>query len=155
MKEHIRGITCTLFDGEIGNFLRFLAGEPYDFYVRWCSRIDGKSMLLPKNSHNYCVSGLELREMAKGSIWELVLHIYPAALDRQMMKANDEILNTYEDFTGSACVGCMIFYDCGYLDFYIKEEQMYRRVYNQLASQGAEDMNAITEENDRRAVLHL
>lgn len=147
MMGNIRGIECSLYNGNVEDLLRFISNNPFEFYVKWCMKIDDKHMLLPKSSNNFRISSHDLKKMAEEcSIWELVLHLYPVGSDNQ-------IIETYEDFINSSCVCCLILYDCGLLDIYVKESDFRERLWNLLLSLGAEDMALITDESDGRTGL--
>ena len=148
MKENIRGMECSLYNGRFQDLLLFIANTPFEFYVRWCSKIDDKRMLLPRPLHDFRALPQDLKKMAKESIWELVLHVYPVGSDNQ-------IIETYEDFINSSCICCLIFYDCGLLDLYVKEPDFRERLYNLLRSLGAKDLELITDASDERTGLSL
>ena len=147
MATQIRGIECSLHNGNIEDLLIFLSNKSFDFFVQHCSTIDNNRMILPRTSLNFCISSDQLCELAKTSIWELVLHIYPTGSNKQQIE-------TYEDFLKSECLCCLIFYDCGMLDIYIKGYDLNREVYNILNSLQAEDIKYITDFSDGRTFLY-
>ena len=148
MTEHIRGIECSLYNGGVEDLLLFLSTKPFDFYIRWCMKIDDKDMILPKSSCNFQILPHELQKLARESIWELVLHIYPDG-------SNRKIIETYDDFLNSQCHCCLIFYDCGLLDIYIKNADFRDQLYSLLLSLSAKDMKFITDLSDSRTCLFL
>ena len=141
MKDNIRGIECSLYNGRIEDLLLFLANKPFDFYVRWCLKIDDKQMILPKSSCNFRVLPEDLKKLAKKSIWELILHVYPVG-------SNMKLIETYDDYVSSSCSCYLIFYDCGLLDIYVKEVSMRNQLYDLLLSLQAKDIEFITDESD-------
>lgn len=148
MTENIRGIECSLYNGRVEELLLFFSNKPFDYYVRRCMKIDDKYVILPKSSYNFCISPHDLKELAKESIWELVLHVYPAG-------SNGKLIETYDDFVNSACICCLIFYDCGLLDIYIKESSLRDQLYDLLLSLQAKDIELITDVSDGRTCLSL
>lgn len=146
MIEGIRGIECSLYNGRVEDLLLFISNIPFDFYVRWCMKIDDKDMILPKSLNNFKISSHDLRTLAKASIWELVLHIYPVG-------SNVREIETYDDFVNSSCTCCLLFYDCGLLDIYVKEAQFRKQLSNLLVSLGAKDIVSITDASDTRTRL--
>ena len=148
MTERIRGIECSLYNGKIEDLLLFLSNKPYDFFVRWCMKVDDNHVLLPKSSRNFRISPHDLQKMAKESIWELVLHVYPVG-------SNSQTIETYDDFINSPCICCLIFYDCGLLDIYTKESSLRDQLYDLLLSLQAKDIELITDVSDGRTCLSL
>lgn len=148
MTENIRGIECSLYNGRVEDLLLFLSNKPFDFYVRWCMKIDDKHVILPKSSCNFRILPHDLKKLAKESIWELVLHIYPVG-------SNRKIIETYDDFMNSSCICCLIFYDCGLLDIYTKESSLRDQLYDLLLSLQAKDIELITDVSDGRTCLSL
>lgn len=148
MTDNIRGIECSLYGGEIKEILFFLSDKPFDFYVKWCMKINSKCGLLPNSTQDFCVSPYELKTLAKESIWELVLHIYPAGENRQTIE-------TYDDFNKSPCICCLIYYDCGLMDIYTKESNLRDQLYNLLLSIQAKDIELITDSSDGGNCLSL
>ena len=146
--ENVRGIECSLYNSGVEELLLFLSTKPFDFYVRWCRKIDGNDVIFPKSSCNFQILSHDLKKMAKESIWELVLHIYPVG-------SNREIIETYDDFKNCSCICCLIFYDCGLLDIYIKESSLRDQLYDLLLSLQAKDIEFITDVSDCRTCLSL
>lgn len=148
MDDNIRGIECSLYNGRIKDLLKFLSCEPFEFYVQRIMQINDKSMKLPQSLFNFKISSQDLENIAKNSIWELVLHIYP-------LGANNQVINTYDDFIQSPCICCLIFYDCGLLDVYLKDIHFREKLYDILLSLEASDINLITDTSNSRTYLHL
>ena len=148
MEKNIRGIECSLYNRKVEDLLLFLSNKPFDFYVQWCMKIDDNHMILPKSSHNFRILPCDLKKLAKESIWELVLHVYPIG-------SNRKIIETYEDFMKSSCICCLIFYDCGLLDIYTKESSLRDQLYDLLLSLQAKDVELITDVSDCRTCLSL
>jgi hypothetical protein len=146
--DTIRGIECSLYNDQIGDLLRFLSNKTYEFYVSKCMKIESNNMLIPKATFNFPISSLGLKNLAQNSIWELVLHIYPLGLSNQ-------VVETYDDFIRSSCICCLIFYDCGLLDIYVKDTTLRNQLYEQLLSLNADEIKLITASTDKRTSLGL
>lgn len=148
MTENIRGIECSLYNGRIEDLLLFLSNEPFDFYIRWCMRINDKHALLPETLCNFRILPQDLKQLAKESIWELVLDIYP-------VDSNTQTIETYDDFFNSLCVSRLIFYDCGLMDIYVKDANLRNQLYDLLVSLQAKDLSLISGTSDSRTRLSL
>lgn len=148
MNESIRGIECSLYKGSINELLDFLVEESCEFYAPWYMGIDNTHTTLPRAKQNLHLTALGLKDLAKESIWELVLQLYPKGYDY-------EVIETYIDFQRSSCICCIIFYDCGLMEIYIKNSVLFELIYNKLNQIQAEDIELITSYNDKRTYLHL
>ena len=148
MIDLIRGIRCSLYNGKITDLLMDIAQKDCSFYIESCMEIENKHQLVPKLLRNVHANGQDIQRLAAISIWELVLHMYPKGKQA-------EKINTYEDFLKSECACCIIFYDCGLLDIYIKDQVELNRIWEKLTSLQAQDMIVITNTTDSRTVLHL
>lgn len=148
MNHTVRGISCSLYNGTIGNLLQILSKEPFAFFIPWCSRIDHPKMLLPKSSQIHRISSSDLAELSADCIWELVLQMFPFGV-------SCEAIETYDDFLRSPCICCLIYYDCGLLDVYVKDPAFLERIREHLMRLGAEDLMFITDANDGRTALHV
>lgn len=148
MNQKVRGIECSLYNGKFMEVLFHLSTKYNFFYIPWCKKFDNKKMLLPKATSISYVTANGLRQIAKQSIWELVLHIYPEG-------AIINEINTYTDFIESSCECCLIFYDCGMLDLYIKDPILFEDMWEKLELLQASDLSVITELNDTRTMLHV
>ena len=146
MKDAIRGIECQLEDSAINGLLFFLAKEPCEFFVPWYSAIYNNGMILPSDTKNFVVDSDDIAVMMNHTIWEMVLHLYPPG-------AQIAQIETYEDFVKSSCICCLIYYDCGFLDIYVKDPQLLERIREQLISLNATDMVTIRDSNDGRTHL--
>jgi hypothetical protein len=148
MTGKVRGIECSLYNGQIREVLLFLSNQSFDFYVKWCMKIDSKYALLPNPSHNFDILPYDLKALAKESLWELILHIYPIG-------GNKQTIETYDDFNKSSCICCLIYYDCGLLDIYTKESNLRDQLYSLLLSLQAKEIELITDLSDGRTSLSL
>ncbi len=110
--------------------------------------MDDKDKLLPQFTENIDITKQSLPKFENQELWELILHIYPKGSQRS-------IINTYGDFLTSNCICCVIYYDCGSLEIYIKSLSLFQQIWDKLTILKAEDMSVITDENDSRTVLHL
>lgn len=148
MEDMIRGLRCGLPPYAINHILQSLSLEPCRFYIPWCETAETSSQILPKSRRGFFASDTDLQEMAHQAIWELELQLYPSDGEKCCIE-------TYEDFTNSACICCLIYYDCGWLDAYVKDASLFKQIWNELLTLNAEDLTVLTSENDSREVLHL
>lgn len=150
MEEKIRGISCTLYHSKnnaMKTLLQSLTGGSCKVFIPWCMVIQG-DMRLPGSKRNLYPTEDEMAAIADAAIWELVLHIYPA-------DAQEEPIETYEDFLQSRCECCLIFYDCGMLELYIRNQTLRDQLLDELEKLDARDIGLITDSNDGRIALHL
>ena len=148
MKDIIRGLSCELPPKAINRLLQFLSQKPYQFYIPWCDKIETSTQILAKSSGGFYATATDLQEMEHHTIWELELQIYP-------LECEKDCFETYEDFANSACLCCLIFYDCGQLDVYIKTASLFKHIQDELLTLKAENLTILTSENDAREALHL
>lgn len=148
MNAKPRGMRCDLPPYGINKLLLFLSQLPGCFYMPWCDKIEKSTQLLPRSLADVYVTAQELRGMEYQAIWELVLHIYPVGAEKACIK-------TYRDFMDSNCRCCLIYYDCGNLDIYIKEADLFQQIQARLLSLRAEALEFLTDTNDDREALHL
>lgn len=148
MNGEIRGIECSLYSGQFEEFLMYLSYQAYEFYIVSCMKIGTKRQFMPELQQNISVTRQTIQELAKTSIWELVLHLYPTGKLPQT-------INTYQDFINSGCDCCLIFYDCGLLNIYIKDKNNFECFWKKLCMLKAQEIRIITDDNDNRTVLHL
>lgn len=146
MNDSKRGISCTLNEGGIQELLLLLAQTSCTFFVPWCSKIDSPKQWLPGDTRDFYLDSQGLCELTQSTIWELVLHMYPAG-------ETAEHIENYEDFLKSKCFCCMIYYDCGWLAIYIKDPVLFEQVHNKLLVLNAEDFEILTAANDTRTAL--
>lgn len=148
MDESIRGIACSIDNGSVDELLLLLAEESCEFYASWYMGADNKHTILPATAQNLHLSSAALKDLAKNSIWELVLQLYPIGY-------NYKAIETYLDFQRSLCQCCLIYYDCGFMEVYIKNPALFELIYNKLQQIQAKDIKFITSSNDKRTCLHL
>ena len=148
MTGNIRGIECSLDNDRIEDLLLFFCNTNFDFYIQRCMKVDSKRTLLPTLSQNFRISSKDLEKLAKESIWELVLHIYPIG-------SNMQAIDTYNTFMKSECLCCLIFYDCSLMDLYVKDSMLRNCLYNLLLTLDAKDMSFITDQSDGRTHLSV
>lgn len=147
MPDDIRGVTCSLPSMAIGQLLQFLSELEDTFFIPWCDRIQRREEILPKSFRDKVVTASDLRQLAGCSIFELVLHLYPADMPITA-------IDTYADFLNSHCLCCLIYYDCGILDLYIKEAVFREKILKKLTELNAEELTLLTWENDGRTVMY-
>lgn len=146
MNDSKRGISCTLNEGGIQELLLLLAQTSCTFFVPWCSKIDSPKQWLPGHTRDFYLDSEGVCNLTESTIWELVLHMYPTG-------ETAERIETYEDFLKSKCFCCMIYYDCGWLDIYIKDPMLFEQVHNKLLALNAEDFEILTAANDGRTLM--
>lgn len=76
-------------------------------------------------------------------IWEMYLHIFPKATDPKH-------IDNYEEFLESPCRCSVLYYDCGYLEIYVKDVKWREIILNNLRAMETERIDLITDENDDR-----
>ena len=143
-----KGITCSLYEGDFPSFLQYLSKENCIFFAEHCSAIYSKDQLLPCRKECFYMSADELMMLSHSTIWELVLFLFPPNAPSQKR------IETYDEFVQSSCLCCLIFYDCGLLDLYVKDEKRLGEFWDKLESLGARDMAISTDMNDHRIVLN-
>lgn len=141
----IRGIQCTL-DAPVLAFVKTILQWPLEFYVSWCLKVDTHNKYIPGNYTDFYLCPNNIGFLEKSAIWEIVIHGYLAG-------HSPETLDLYEEYLYSPCQMCLIYYDCGYLDIYIKDETRRKSAWDTLVALGAEDLEWLTDENDRRTGL--
>lgn len=147
MHNERRGIRCNLPALAVGQLLLRISKLEYSFYIPWCLSIDRSDQIIPKSFENTIVTALDLAYIAKSSIFELVLHLY-------VPDSSIRIINNYEDFLQSSCECCLIYYDCGCMDIYIKEDSLFEVIMSELTALKAEELIVLTDLNDGRTVLY-
>lgn len=148
MKSQIIGLHCGLPSGGIQRLLLHLSKENASFWVISCDTIRRPDQWLPDHAQGFRVATDQLLELSKLTIWELVLQLYPKG-------ATPAQIETYEDFENSDCLCCLIYYDCGWLDLYVKDPTLLHSIQELLADLPAEDTQMLTAANDGRIALHL
>ena len=146
MNDTKRGISCTLESGGIEALLQLLSQVTCTFFSPWCSKIDSPKQWLPGDTRDFYLDSQGLCDLSQSTIWELVLHMYPTG-------EKAEHIETYEDFLKSKCFCCMIYYDCGWLDIYIKDPMLFEQVYNKFLALNAEDFEILPAANDGRTLM--
>ncbi len=147
MNANVLGFECSLYNGNIDKILMFLSGLTYKYYVSNYLLIDSKEVLLPKKHNDFWIKPNTLESMAKETIWELVLFVYDKNVIEQPIK-------TYDDYVNSSCVACLLYYDCGLLEIYVKEPHLRNRLLELLIKIGAEDLKHITDDCNYRVFLY-
>ena len=137
MVENIRGLKCSLDYYDLIVLLRFLSKNDWESFVPWCL-LDGFDSLT--NLKGF-LDDFSLFE--KHNIWELELQCTPP-------KTEPINIKTYQDFSGSPCTCYLLYFDCGYLEIYIKEKNDFQQLEEYLMNVGVQDLSTITDENDTR-----
>lgn len=148
MKSQIRGLRCSLPSGGIQELLLHLSKENASFWIATCYAIRRPDQWLPDRAQGFRVTTDQLQELSNLTIWELVLQLYPKG-------ATPAELEIYEDFENSDCLCCLIYYDCGWLDLYVKDPNLLHSIQELLADLPAEDTQILTAANDTRTAMHL
>lgn len=149
----IRGIECTLSPRGLANLLMYFRQDSSKFFVPWClvhqtGLVEQISIPETREYRNITLTACEMDAVIGMSIWELVLHKYP---DEKQVQAID----SYEDFVNSDCELCLLYYDCGPLEIYIKDANCIQSIWNRLVSLNAQDLKLITDTNDNRSFLYV
>lgn len=145
MDSRIRGIECALEEDEIETFLRFIAEKYSSFVIPWCMLNGGQ--FSAKNTYDM-LPPIRLKMLAQEAILELVLFAYaPNALPSQ--------ITSYSEFVKSECSVCLIYYDCGTLEIYIKNRKDFNEIWDTLLLLHAQDMVIKTDASDGRSKLCL
>ena len=145
--NHPIGLKCGLEDGQLQDMLCWFAEKDYDVLVYDIYKIDNKSSIMPISYKNISIHSSGLKEFFHSTIWEMVMYIYPPGAEKQA-------IDTYEDYVNSQCVGCVIYYDCGYLEVYTKDVPLLHEIDALASAWNVEEKSLITESN-RRTIMHL
>lgn len=137
MEQHIRGLKCSVDYYELIDILRFLANKEWSFFAPWCL-MDG---LNPITNSKGFLDDFSIFE--KHNIWELELQCIPHTTEPMIIK-------TYQDFIGSLCACYVIYFDCGFLELYIKERSVFQQIKEFLVKNRVQDLCIITDDNDTR-----
>jgi len=148
MSSNIIGIECSLYGGRIEHLLQFFSNCPYEFYIKWLQKGPGCNWALPVSFCNLSVSSSKLRKLAEESIWELVLQVYPIG-------SNWQPLETYEEYLLDQCLCCLLFYDCGMTEIFVKNFELRNQLHSLLISIGAKDIEIISDESCYRRVFSV
>ena len=137
MAQNIRGLRCSLDYYRLADFLKYLSKQAWVFYIPWCM-LDGLITIT-----DYNASTRDLQALDKHRIWELELQCYPYNTDKTK-------ISNYQDFSISNCACYLLYFDCGYLEIYIKQQYEFQQFWNYLMSIGAKDLVIVTAVNDTR-----
>ena len=137
MKQNIRGMKCSLDYYRLADFLKYLSEKEWAFYVPWCL-LDGIITV-----RDYMVLKKDLAALDKHRIWELELQCLP----QETVQVD---IVDYQDFFSSSCACYLLYFDCGYLEIYVKQPNEFKQFWNHLAALEAEDLLIITDDNDTR-----
>ena len=64
-------------------------------------------------------------------------------------------VQTYEEFQKNDCEILLLIYDCEYVEIFLKENRLSEKIYNSAVEQGFEDVEYITDINDRRRIMDV
>lgn len=145
MDNGIRGLECMLEEDEMEMFLRFIATRYFSFSVTWCM-VNGDDNR--EHSLTALLSSARLQRLAENELLELVMFAY----DKDALPS---VIVDYDDFRKSECSVCLIYYDCGVLEAYIKSSEDFIDIWNELELLHAQNMITKTELNDGRSRLCL
>ena len=137
MEQHIRGIKCSLDYYNLVEFLKLLSTKEWSFYVPWCL-IDGFNTI-----KEYTASREDLVCLTEHRVWELELQCISNG-------ATHTKVNDYYEFLCSACSCYLLYFDCGYLEIYVKHHNDFQQFWEYLSTINAEDVLVITDDNDTR-----
>lgn len=137
MEQNIRGIKCSLDYYHLVDFLQVLLNKNWDFYAPWCL-LDGFIPVID------CEDFLkDFSVFQNHRIWELELQCLPSNA------IYSETLD-YLGFCSSPCICYVLYFDCGYLEIYVKELEDFQTFWDFLVSINAEDLMILTDDNDTR-----
>lgn len=139
---NIRGIKCSMDYYALADFLRLLAEKNWAYYVPWCL-LNGVDSIRDQK-----MDSKDLLDLEKYRIWELELQCYPQCV------GNADI-DCYQDFLSSSCDCCLLYFDCGFLEIYIKHSEHFQQFWAYLAAKNADDLQVITHENDTRTRMSV
>lgn len=113
MNNDVRGLEAVLSFKKHFQPEQLLQGIPvqnFQMYMPWCiisSAVKGLSYSQP-------ITLSFLQDLSETNcIWEQVLHFFPHNEDARRLR-------DYEDFLNSTCQCSILFYDCAYLEIYVK-----------------------------------
>ncbi len=142
----VQEIECILAPEKTIELVRFLGGGAEAIYIQECMLIDHTHPTLPAFFSNGDLNPDQLTKMFPVNLWEIVLHVYPP-------QAEKSPINTYQDFLDSACICCIIYYDCNYLEIYAKDSNYLQCIESKLVDLGAENILLIDEKKIYRQVM--
>lgn len=145
MEKGTIGLECTLEEAGMEMFLQFLATRYFSFSVPWCI-VNGNDN--GKHNASALLSSTRLQRLAENDFLELVLFAYGKG-------ALQSVIVDYDDFRKSECSVCLIYYDCGMLELYIKSNEDFTAIWNELVLLHAQNMVTKTTSNDGRSKLYL
>lgn len=148
MKLMRRGMSCGLSNKGINKLLLFLSKKNYTCYLLDCLAIDKREMIIPDYLQDQRATETMLKEMATTSFFEFKFLMYPP-------NKPCKDFASYETFVESDCICCLLYYDCGWLDVYIKDDVLFEDVYGFLMKLDIEQFEIITDINDKREALSL
>ena len=142
MEQTIRGMKCALDYHRLKDFLKQLPQTNMEVTVPWC--LFDETVIL----RNYKASKQDLKTVENHRIWELELQCF-------FQTADPIDIATYQDFLLSSCVCCLFYFDCGYLEIYVKCPIMFQQFWGCLVDLDAEDLQVITDSNDTRTFFSV
>ncbi|WP_099192344.1 DUF2691 family protein [Tepidibacter mesophilus] len=89
------------------------------------------------------IQGEKLYNAAKNNTYYLVF----ATLVAFFKDENIKIVRTYEDFLNSNCQIALAIYDCSYVMFWCKKNQLLSKMYSYALSKGYKGVEYITEDD--------
>lgn len=116
---------------------------PLDQEEVW-TRPDGEAFFI-KDTY----SGTELEELINSDHFIVFLRI-------EAYKKLEEIsfFNSFDDYSKSHCQIVLLICDCEYIEFYIKDEKLARKVYKSHIKE-FQNVKYITDENDTRTGMKI
>ena len=138
----ICGLECELGEGGLTSLLLYLSKKRYNYYIPWC---------LLANHHevrNLVDSTQDLKLLSEYCIWELKLQCHEHGT------AYSDI-HSLDDFWRSTCNCLLLYFDCGYLELYVKNMDNLQDLWGYLSSISAENLKIKTVGNDCRTILDV
>lgn len=146
MKNQIRGIECTANRWVLEQLVQYWGNDEFHFWISSCMIYpDLFSKGQPKNLE---LSYGELDNLVRQNIWELDFKVFDK-------NSEPEHIMSYDDFLRSGCIFCLLYYDCQFLELYIKRADDYERIRKLLECLGSENLITKTDSSDGREYLHL
>ena len=71
-------------------------------------------------------------------------------LQAYLKDSNFKDINTYDDFKNSDCQIMLLIYDCDFVEIYAKDKRVIDSFYKRALELDCEEIEYITDENDRR-----
>lgn len=132
------GIECEVDTTNFSKILQHFASLPYSFYISNYMGISDKHTIMPETRKSFYASLQQLESMSSHCIWEITLQLWPSAEKVTQLR-------TFTDYLNSDCMGAIIYYDCNYLEIYLKRYDELSSTIEILEQLGATMITEISE----------